>query len=377
VSEPNSIAIRKRDSLKRRLVLLLAVAAGVSAVFWLLHGFDRQPRYQGKQASYWLDRTDNAREELRPSDEAFAAMGKDALSFLVRTLGKKPAWHARKLSEFASNRQLPAWLGRQLPNTRHLQFRRVMAAYYLAKLGPETESALSVLWRIVEDPGEDGEIKSTVLSVLFSMGEKAAPLMPEYLRCLKNGNAESRMMAAWLLGSLGEKGKPAVPALAEALRDPAPSVRKAVFDALVNLGASPEDLTHILGGLLRDSQSRAETLNQLAAFRSAGKQTAAALAEVFPACSGSEKQQILYLLERVGSQASPAVPTLIDALSHNDGEIRYLAARVLGEVGPEAKSAIPSLRERLNDENDMIKTAAANALNKINANSTVDPAVIK
>ena len=374
VSELNSIAVRKRGLKKQWLVLLFAAASGLVIVFWLPGRFDREPRYQGKPASYWLDRRDN-REEVGPSNEAFTAMGREAVWFLVKIVGKSPPWQVRKLSEFASNHRLPAWLECRLPNTRHLQFRRVMAAHYLAKLGPDAESALPTLWRILADPSESWEMKAAVSSALFSMGEKTAPLMPEFVRCLKHADRSTRIAAAELLGALGPKGKPAVPALAEALRDPDPNVRKAVFDALVKLGASSADLTQILRGLLRDSRTRAETLYQLATFRSYGKQTAAALAEVFPAGSASEQQQILYLLERIGSPAGPAVPTLIAALSNNDGEIRYLATRALGAIGPEAKAAIPAVKERLKDENDMIKSAAANALKKIDSESDFDPAI--
>jgi len=146
---------------------------------------------------------------------------------------------------------------------------------------------------------------------------------------------------------------------------------------LVKLRTSQEDLTPLVGELLRNSQTRSETLNQLAMFRSGGKKTAAALAEVFLASSASEQQEILYLLERIASQAGPAVPILITALSNDDGVIRYLAIHVLAEIGPEAKTAIPALRERLKDEDDMIKTAAANALNKIGLESKVDPAMIE
>ena len=367
MNELNSNARPKRGLKKWLLAFLMVLLAGAGLAAWVTGGFKRELRYQGKPASYWLDLTDNAKEDWKPSDTAFEVMGGEAVPFLIKTLERRPTWLVRKISEFASKHNLPDWLERRLPNTYHWQLRRKMAAHYISKLGPVAEAAIPTLWRVLEDPNEDSEVKPPVRGALASMGEMNVILLPEFIRCLTNGYSDIRIIAAESLGALSRNARPAVPALVKALRNPVPSMRKAASDALTHLVTSPDDWVPTFGVLLQDSRTRAETFDSLFILNPGGEKTAAMLTEVFATATESEQQQVLYLLERIGPQARPAMPTLIAVLSNSDNEIRYLAVRVLKAIGPEARAAIPALTERLKDENDLVANAATKAIKTIDS----------
>lgn len=62
---------------------------------------------------------------------------------------------------------------------------------------------------------------------------------------------------------------------------------------------------------------------------------------------------------------SAAVPSLIEALSDQDEDLRWRAATALGEIGPSAKDAVPALIEAKGDSSEWVRTRAAGSLEKI------------
>ncbi len=65
-------------------------------------------------------------------------------------------------------------------------------------------------------------------------------------------------------------------------------------------------------------------------------------------------------LGRLGPDAAPAVPALIEAFEDPDDYVRWKAAEALGEIGPAAKDALPMLDAAANAKQiDVITQAAA------------------
>ncbi|MGE3808700.1 MAG: HEAT repeat domain-containing protein [Gemmataceae bacterium] len=72
------------------------------------------------------------------------------------------------------------------------------------------------------------------------------------------------------------------------------------------------------------------------------------------------------MLGWLGSDAEPAVPTLIELLRHADCRDRRMAALALGNIGPAASAAIEPLLDLVNDdEDDGVREMAAEALELI------------
>lgn len=76
----------------------------------------------------------------------------------------------------------------------------------------------------------------------------------------------------------------------------------------------------------------------------------------------SEQQVAADALSRIGK---PAVPQLVQALSHPDPKIRRAATSVLARMGSEAKDAVPALVQLLDDEDASVRRSAAKTLGRI------------
>jgi HEAT repeat protein len=70
---------------------------------------------------------------------------------------------------------------------------------------------------------------------------------------------------------------------------------------------------------------------------------------------------------RMGEGGKWAVPTLVKLLSHQQSNIRALAAKTLGQIGAAAGEAKAALGQRLRDEHPVVRNAAQDALSQIEA----------
>jgi HEAT repeat protein len=81
-------------------------------------------------------------------------------------------------------------------------------------------------------------------------------------------------------------------------------------------------------------------------------------------------------LGSIGSEATSAVPALIEALKDSDANVRQSAASALGNIGSDAKAAIPALTQAQNNDSDIsVRKSATSAL--ANINSFSNPSLIK
>jgi HEAT repeat protein len=76
-------------------------------------------------------------------------------------------------------------------------------------------------------------------------------------------------------------------------------------------------------------------------------------------------------LDRLGPQASEAVPALILALKDADVHVRKLAALALGDIGPDAVVAVPALTEACQDQT--VRHRALGALRELGGTTALPP----
>ncbi|QDT99265.1 HEAT repeat domain-containing protein [Gimesia aquarii] len=150
---------------------------------------------------------------------------------------------------------------------------------------------------------------------LIPITEVAADDVADLVTLLKSDQPKVRYDAARSLNKFGAKAKPAIKPLIAALKDD---------------GAPTEFGIQILGPRVRDAASDA--------------------------------------LVRIGR---PAVPALIEALSHKNNTTREMAAKTLGELGPLAKNSISTLTKTLDDPEDEVRCSAIGAIVRVGAEPKV------
>ena len=74
------------------------------------------------------------------------------------------------------------------------------------------------------------------------------------------------------------------------------------------------------------------------------------------------RREAAYLLDRMGAEASEAVPALVRALGDEDRQVWYHAVQALARVGPAAKEAVPALIRDLEYSSSQVWYRSAYAL---------------
>jgi HEAT repeat protein len=180
-------------------VMLLVIAGGLSWEIWRT----REPMYEGKPLSYWLDcyaplnRTETS---VQQADHALQAIGTNAIPTLLRMLQRK---------ESPLKLRIVALLEKQ----------------YIFKI-----KSPSAFEQIVEAG-----------SGLQALGANAKPAIPGLIQIFQGqASDESRIAAATTLGTIGRPARDAVPILVSSLTNQNDTTRSSVIGALGRIHSYPE-----------------------------------------------------------------------------------------------------------------------------------------
>ncbi len=157
------------------------------------------------------------------------------------------------------------------------------------------------------------------------------------------------------------------------LRNPTVEIRR---DAAVSVSLSERDLRigtlPVLIDLLKtekDGQVRLAVLDAITAMGTDAAPAVESLVDAFPMGFGdgqNEKRHQEYRTAiALAAIGSPAVDGLRSFLSEKKENLRAEAAMALGRIGPNAKAAIPDLILRLGDEKERVRKEASLALGRI------------
>lgn len=100
-------------------------------------------------------------------------------------------------------------------------------------------------------------------------------------------------------------------------------------------------------------------------LRQLKEEGAAGLAEAVRTGNEAAQKSAVEMLGRMGRNAVPAMPVLIETLKHEDAHLRGASAYALGNVGKAATPAIPNLLAMLNDPVEWNRVLAIRAIGKI------------
>jgi HEAT repeat protein len=324
-----------------RAILLLAAFVTLAASA----SAQPEPRYKGKPLAYWVDRLQNAETDKEQQETAVA----------------------------------------------------------LQAFGPDAVSAVPKLVEMLDD--RSPEFRKLVYETLRELGPAAKGAVPDLIKLLKQKHERNTQYAIWLLEKLGPDAKDAVPELMKFLD--APGYREDAVGALCAIGPASREVLPAIRRALLDALSpeptggtvMEEVLNQLHRL---GPDAAPMLVDLIASETPKGMAYGISELGNIGPGAVKAAPRLAEFLTHEDLELRRLAAialckinksvkavqvlaallseptwhacpaaEALGEMGPDAREALPALRAALLHEDTIVQHAAKLAIRKIEA---VNPA---
>ncbi|MDB6068147.1 MAG: putative lyase [Pedosphaera sp.] len=323
-----SFGVRKRIRILF-VVLIVAVVGGIGWVVWR----SREPVYQGKRLSEWLQRYDNPfpvyhSAYFHEADEAVRHIGTNAIPTLLRKLRAK---------DFPFAGQLLALSRKQhIFNFNYTSAATQWQEGYLGfrALGAEGREVVPELLAMYENKSL-GE-KAYIARSLGAIGPAARAAVPALVRGLADMNRNSDYLAAIALGEINSEPELAVPALVKWIGHQRSVYRLKAADLLGHFDADAKPAIPALLELLEDG----DPSTRLAAGE--------ALARIDPEAT-----------------AKFAVPVLVKILGCPDSNLRATAAQALGRFGSGASSAVPPLLTLLDDSNSWVKSAAKDALIKI------------
>ena len=299
--------------MKRRWrVILIAAAGAIGLLAALVRWFPKEPVYQGKPISFWiqeLGRTQPMRiwESDRPAKEAVRTLGTNAVPYLAKAMRRRSTsgeWYRQLWPK------LPGIIRDRLPHPVYPGAVRREAATMLAELigrhrAAGTDQVVSALIDAVRDPQSD-----------------------------------LRIIAIGVLGTLAAqyKNQTALAALIDALDSPEPSVRYHAANQLCSTGPEAGAALPLLTKCMSDTNT--------------GVRVNAAMA-----------------VYRISGQSDEPVRILVEAMKADSPTDRGNSAAHLSQIGPAAKPAVPALRQLFRDPDQYASSWASEALKKIDPDS--------
>jgi HEAT repeat protein len=200
-------------------------------------------------------------------------------------------------------------------------------------LGESLRKTLDTVKKGLSDP--DTRARLAAIDTLESLGDEAAPALPDLVRALSDKDRFVRWSAARTVGRLAPiQPSVAVPKLADLAADPDIDVRLAAFAALERYGPAAKDAVTHLGNAAIQGDPEA----RIAAMKA---------------------------LQAIGDAAAPALPAVATNLKDDNTRVRQITCETLGRFGSKASKAAPALRKALEDPESEVRRAASNALLKV------------
>jgi HEAT repeat protein len=256
------------------------------AVLLLISQFSpsKEPRWQGKPLTEWLDelKQSSGEDTHRQVAEALRQMGTNSLPLLLDMLHTKDSWLKRKVMVFnrkqsifqipvepAEQRRglavealtmlgptgkpaIPA-LGEALNGNEPF----IPAAYALAQIGPEAVAPLAIAVT-----NQDRQVRIHGIAAMGLLGSNGQAAVPFLLMRLNDSDKTVRTFAARSLGQIGDGASNAIPILISNLSDPLASVRLASIRVL---GSFSEKAKAAVPALLKAYATENSTLSREAA----------------------------------------------------------------------------------------------------------------
>src|SRR6266540_677832 len=287
---------------RRRIILLLALAAVAAGFLLCWPRGPKEPVYQGRLLSQWLKETLEVpgTQKRTQAEKAVKAIGTNALPFLLYEFSRPLPLRIESFNLWLSAHRM-SFL--QLSSGRNRRDRINSAAGGLQILGPDAIPALPIMASYLDD-----SYKSAVATAVMSgCGE---PGLPYLLKAIASTNEQTFLAGAQALGWLAAETEAAIP--------------------------------HVIGFL--DHTNYDVRFKAASALRWAKQRpdlTIPALIKRLSDPSGRVRGAVAVSLSGLGPAARPAVPELLRLMRISDPKLASEASNAVFKIDP---AALPSPR---------------------------------
>jgi HEAT repeat protein len=180
---------------------------------------------------------------------------------------------------------------------------------------------------------------------------------------LKGLTDSDRRVREASINSLGELGKSSSQTLQIALKNDWWFIRARSIRFLATL--NPPNAVELIRPMFEDENEQVREV----AVKQLGRLGVRALPSLIEALAQEKFPSLRWIaaveIGRLRRQATPAVPTLTQAIASEDARVRLAAAEALRYIGPAAASAASALSQRIKDDDERVRVAVAQALGAI------------
>jgi HEAT repeat protein len=329
---------------------------------------------------------------VMPALHTLAEGGAEVVPSMIEALGHKEAcyWACLVLAEIgpAAKDAVPA-LVKVLADERPEV--RIQALVALGEIGPDARSASTAVAKAMDDAFVS--VQYAAAFALGRIGDKAQAAAVE--KAAKSEDHFLRLIGAWAAAKIDPENKEKLAAAAKVLvaglLDEHENHRVAAARGLLELNA-PEVVSKELDAaaaslsesqidramdafaalgprvvprateLLKDSKRRERAMKVLGKIGPDAAPAVPALIELLKDQDPKVRTEALFTLASIGSKASAAIESGIKALADTDRDVMLTAGYFLDKMGPEAKAAAPALRKLLQSKDELTQITAAHAL---------------
>lgn len=343
-------------------ILILGVLAGLI----LLE--PREPRYQGRSLSNWLEDVSSTRARIfkgmvarsmkdaaleSNAVHAVRQMGTEAYPFLIEMLraqdgpvrktllqkmgqgramkfGLLSADEKRfraKMTLFRLGTNAAVVWGQILLDRSFPLDLRLASASYCSGSPQEASRTIPTMLQLMSELGNDDQ--ETIRWAIYRFDPAVS--LPVLQRYLQESERMLQLAAMRTLKTLGHKARPAIPALEQQLKTLDEQIGLAAADALLSV-----DVHNVPAIVYR--MHHGETGERTGAY---------------------------WMLPREEPNAQKAMPEIMRGLDDGDPEIRRAAVEGLAKYGAAARSALTALTNLLSDQKRFVRLAASNAVGTI------------
>ncbi|MAI35596.1 MAG: hypothetical protein CMM07_28495 [Rhodopirellula sp.] len=242
----------------------------------------------------------------------------------------------------------------------------------IGKTNNRNGDIVATITELLSDP--EPSVRIAAIKSIGDMELMSASIVSALKKSLDSTEENVLLTALPSLGTLGAKAEISADQLAKVLQDQRGSVRSAALKCIAKVESDREKMISVFIKALEDSDwtVRGVAANELGEIGTDAKRAVPKLFQML--ASQDDTDAARGALRGIDSAGPEAVPILIEGLKSTDRRRQFYAIFLLGKVGAEASTALPVLKQ-LRDDSESVraKDAFTRAIKQIEAEMEPEP----